>query len=159
MIDILDRKEAGFTLIETLITLLLTSLLIFMPILSIDKITESIQIDLFFRELSSTITMMQNHAILTGDRTTVEFIPGNNLIKFKVYNADYNSNHPLNSEIYLEEGLYEIYGNGYNRVTFHGYTGNIAVFDQKWTTNFNTSKGLYRVVFQLGSGRFDIRKK
>lgn len=154
-----NKNEAGFTLIELMITLFMTSLLIFIPVLSIDKMVEKTQVDLFFRELHSNITLMQNHAMLTGERATVEFYPRDKIIKFRTYNDTQDSSHLLNSEMLLEEGMYDLLGHEHERVTFHGQSGNISVYKNKWRFNFKTSQGPYELVFQLGSGRFDIRKK
>lgn len=151
------EREAGFTLIETLITLLIVSLLMLMPVLSIDKMTESIQIDLFFRELTSNITLMQNHAILTGEQMVIEFIPKSNVIRFKSDAVLNENDHPLYREMHLQEGLYEFSSDWYGQVVFYGNTGNISSRGG-WTTYFETSKGLYKLVFWLGSGRFEIQK-
>lgn len=151
------NREAGYTLIETLLTLFVASLLIFLPVLSIDKITESIQIDLFFRELTSNITLMQNHAILTGDKMEVEFIPKENLIRFKEDKRNVDSTNLTYKEMHLQEGLYEFWGTDYGQVAFTGHTGNITS-KNGWTTYIMTSQGLYKIVFWLGSGRFEIQK-
>lgn len=152
-----NKNEAGFTLIETLVTLLIASLLMLLPILSLEKITENMQIDLFFRELSSNITLMQNHAILTGHKMVVEFVPRDNLIRFKEDKSSLGSTHPMYREMHLQEGVYEFYGNDYGQVAFNGWTGNITS-KNAWTTYIQTSKGLYKIVFWLGSGRFEIQK-
>lgn len=151
------NQDAGFTLIETLITLLVISLLLLMPTLSFEKITKSMQTDLFFRELSSNITLMQNHAILTGHKTVVEFVPQENLIRFKEDKSSLGSTHPIYREMYLQEEVYEFYGNDYGQVAFNGWTGNITS-KNGWTTYIQTSEGLYKIVFWLGSGRFEIQK-
>ena len=39
--------EKGFTLLETILVLMITSSLLLFPVLSIENITESVQIDLF----------------------------------------------------------------------------------------------------------------
>lgn len=152
-----NEKEAGFTLIETLVTLFVASLLILMPFISIEKVTESVQIDLFFRELASNITLMQNHAILAGEKMIIEFIPQNNMIRFKNKAAVNDTAHPLYREMYLQEGIYEFIDESYGQVSFYEYTGNISSRGG-WTTYFKTSKGLYKLVFWLGSGRFEIQK-
>lgn len=154
-----NKQEDGFTLVETLITLFITSLFFLMPILAFDQVMENMQINLFFRELSSNITLMQNHAILSGKKTMVEFVPQANVIRFKEHDVDGSSDHPINREIHLQEGIYELQSSNYRQVIFHGETGNIAVSNHKWRTVFTTSNGSYELVFQLGSGRFDIRKK
>ena len=151
------KQEKGFTLVETLITLLITSLLILLPSLSISKMTRSIEIDLFFRELSSHITMMQNHAILSNETTKVEFSPKMNIIRFKVNNG-YGLVHPLDGEISLDGRGCKFYGEEFQAVEFKKNTGNISVLAGYWRIKFETNKGLYELVFKLGSGRFDIRK-
>lgn len=152
-----NHSEAGFTLIEMMLTLFVVSLLLFMPVLSIEKITESIQIDLFFRELSSNITLMQNHAILTGEKMVIEFSPKNNLIRFSNDSVIEDTIHPLYREMHLKEGVCAFTGNGYGKVVFYGNTGNISA-SNAWSTHFQTSKGIYKLVFWLGSGRFEIQK-
>lgn len=152
------NKEDGFTLVESLITLLITSLLIFLPILSIDQMIHSIEVDMFFRELSSNITLMQNHAILAGENTAIEFVPRANLIRFKAYDGGYDSNHPLNRELVLDDSICKFYGNEYQTIYFKGNTGNISVAFDRWRIKFETDKALYELVFKIGSGRFDIRK-
>lgn len=154
----MNNKEDGFTLVESLITLLITSLLIFLPILSIDRLIHSIEVDMFFRELSSNITLMQNHAILTGESTAIEFVPRTNLIKFKAYDGSYNSDHPLNRELLLDDSICKFYGNETQIVYFKANTGNISVLYDRWRIKFETNKVLYELVFKIGSGRFDIRK-
>lgn len=152
-----NREESGFTLMETLLTLFVASLLIFMPVLSIEKITERIQIDLFFRELTSNITLMQNQAILTGRKLVVEFVPKENLIRFTEDKMSVESVHLTYKEMPLKKDLYEFYGNDYGEVVFNGHTGNITS-KNGWTTYIMTSQGLYKLVFWLGSGRFEIQK-
>lgn len=154
----LRKNEAGFTLVESLITLFISSLLIILPVLSIDQLIDTIEIDMFFRELSSNISLMQNHAILSGENTIVEFIPRENKIKFKIYDGSYDSNHPLNHEITLSDSICSFYGNDHQTIYFQSDTGNISVAFNRWRVKFKTKNGLYELVFKLGSGRFDIRK-
>lgn len=146
------KNESGFTLIETLLVLLVTSLLILLPTLSIDKMVESLEIDLFFREMTSNITLMQNHAILAGKKTSVEFYPieNNELIRFKVAN-----NHPLNRTLYLYSPYYWFNGSEPRTFDFKSDTGNISASN---TIRFNTTQGMYKLTYLMGSGRFDIKK-
>lgn len=153
----IKREEDGFTLVETLITLLVASFLILLPSLSISQMTSSVEVDLFFRELSSQITLIQNHAILANETTRVEFSPTRNCIRFKVNNG-YGAVHPLDREISLDGRACKFYTKIFQAVEFKNSTGNIAVLTDNWRIRFITDKGLYELVFKLGSGRFDIRK-
>ena len=151
------EQEEGFTLVETLITLLISSFLIFLPTLSMSEMTRSIETDLFFRELSSQITMMQNHAILMNETTRVEFSPRQNVIRFKINNG-FGEAHPLNREISLEDYTCEFLSSNLQVIEFKRKSGNIAVLAGNWRIKFTTDIGTYELVFKLGSGRFDIRK-
>lgn len=151
------EQEEGFTLVETLITLFITSFLILLPSLSIGQMASSIETDLFFRELSSQITLIQNHAILANETTRVEFSPTRNCIRFKVNNG-YGAVHPLDDEISLEGSPCKFSTEKFQAVEFKKTTGNIAILTDSWRIKFATDKGLYELVFKLGSGRFDIRK-
>lgn len=147
------KSEGGFTLLETLLVLMITSSLILLPVLSIDKMIESTQTELFFRELSSRITMMQNHSIMNGEKTSVDFFQNEaHFIRFQV---DGNSVHPLNSRMYLDKSLVEFSGSGYQKFSFAKDTGTINGME---TIRFNTSQGVYKLTYLLGSGRVGIEK-
>lgn len=146
-------NQEGFTLLESVLILLITVSLILIPALSIDKMVETVQVDLFFRELSSNITLMQNHSILNGEKTEVRFRPykSGHRIEFLV-NSDSTS--PLNKTIYLDESLYYFSMNNGREIIF-GQTGNISTAGN---VSFTTSKGEYKLTYLLGSGRFAIDK-
>ncbi|MDN6162457.1 MAG: hypothetical protein L0I79_06760 [Atopostipes sp.] len=145
-------------MVETLITLLISSFLIFLPVLSISQVVHSVETDLFFRELNSNIKMMQSHAVLEGENTSIEFIPKQNSIRFKVFSKDYSANHPLNRTIELEETNFTFYGDKYLSFYFAANTGNLSVTDNHWRVRFKGKKALYELVFKLGSGRFEVKK-
>ncbi len=148
-----SKHEEGFTLLETLLVLLVASLLLIIPTLSIGHMVESLELDLFFREVTSNITLMQNHAILAGKRTEVKFLPHANRdeIHFQVA-----TNHPLNRIMVLDSPYYSLRGRGYTDFRFLKDTGNISDSE---TIGFNTSQGDYILTYLLGSGRFDIKKE
>lgn len=156
----MKKKQAGFTLIETLLTLLIVVALVFLPIISIQQTNEKVQIDLFFRELTANITLMQNHAILAEDRTEIQFNPTEDKIRFKVHDGNSFSTHSLDREMQLDNSVYQLSGSGYKGVSFRRGTGNISIDNSDWwRINFDTVQGKYELVFQIGSGRFEIREK
>lgn len=150
----MKTKEAGFTLLESVLILLITASLILIPVLSIDKMVETVQVDLFFRELSSNITMMQNHSVLSGESTEILFRPydSGHQIRFRVYG---DSSHPLSKTMYLDESFYSLTSKSGSQFSFYGDTGNITTSD---TIGFQTAKGKYELTHWLGSGRFAIDK-
>lgn len=152
------KKEDGFTLIESLLCLVIASFLISLPILSIKDSLETIKIDLFFRELSSKITMMQNYAIIDEETTSIEFIGAKDIIRFKVKGKNSLESECLNQEMQLNEFFCELSGNESQIIYFKAKTGNSWELYPKNRIQFKTAKGLYKLVFRLGSGRFEIRK-
>lgn len=151
------NSQGGFTLLETLLTLIIVGLLFSLPVISLEKAVEKVQVDLFFREFSANVTLVQNHALLTGERTEVQFAPDNELIRFRV--IDGTNQHMLNRTMKTEKGLYEFKGSRGQSYTFFRQPGQIqSLTDGSWRTNIETKFGLYEIVFWLGSGRFEIRK-
>jgi len=146
------KKQAGFTLLESLLILIISAGLLLLPTLSIDQVTDSIQIDLFFRELTSKITMMHNHTLLHNEKTSVQFAPSNELIRFRVAG---DSTHSLNTEISLADKPYTLEIRNYHEFSFKADTGNVSGSD---TIRFNTTEGNYRLTYLLGSGRFYVQK-
>jgi len=146
------KKQAGFTLLESLLILIITAGLLLLPTLSIDQMTDSIQIDLFFRELTAKMTMMHNHTLLHNEGTSVQFAPSNELIRFRVAG---DSTHPLNTEISLADKPYSLERIDYHAFSFKAVTGNISRSD---SIHFNTTEGNYRLTYLLGSGRFYVQK-
>jgi len=141
----------GFTLLETLVVLFLVSILVGFPILSVQKAQESVRIKLFIEELSSGITLIQNHAIMNGEATTFQVKSSSDNIHFRIYGKP---SHPLNFTISPPEEVQLI--GGTKRYIFKSHSGNIGKYE---TFSINTSEGVYDFVFQMGSGRFYVRKK
>jgi competence protein ComGD len=152
--NFIKAKEEGFTLLESMLILLITASLILIPTLSIDRMVETVQVDMFFRELSSNITLMQNYSILHGEKTEVRFRPyeSGHRIDFLV---NFDASSPLNKTIYLDESLYYFTEKSGSEMIFNGDTGNIS---GGGTVFFNTVKGEYKLSYWLGSGRFAIDK-
>lgn len=153
LIQSMKSNQDGFTLLETVLILLITAALILLPVLSIDKMMESVQVDLFFRELTSNITLMQNHALLNGERTEIKFRPykSGHQINFLV-NLDASS--PLNQTIYLDERFYQIDMKKGYEIKF-GSNGNLK---QGGHVKFETVEGTYLLKYLQGSGRFGIEE-
>lgn len=146
------KNQEGFTLIETLIVLLVSSLLLLMPTLSLGRLIEDLEINLFFHELTSNLTLMQNQAIMGGHGTKVRFYGENekDRISFEV-----NSGHPLNRVMVLDKPYYRLVENGVKDFRFKEGTGNITASS---TVKIYTTQGEYKLTYLLGSGRFDIKK-
>lgn len=151
----MKTNEDGFTLIETLLILMITSSLLLFSVLKINETIETVQIDLFFRELTSKITQLQTHALMTGESTEVKVVPGEELISFRIFEEG-KEDHVLNEAWIVDSPYYEIASYGSRQFIFKGGSGNITGSDK---IIFNTTKGRYEVVYLMGSGRFDVRKR
>lgn len=151
----ISSKENGFTLMETLLVLIIISSLLLFPVLSIQHVTETIQIDLFFRELTSKITKMQAYAILHDQTTDVEFYPQNNVIRFRIVDVNAQNN-SLQDTWELDNPYYHLSGTSIKEFAFKKGTGNITKSDRIY---IHTTQGEYELVYLMGSGRFEIRKR
>jgi competence protein ComGD len=138
--------------------LLISSFILLIPVLSIERVTESVQIEMFFRDLTSQISLMQNHAMLASQPTRISFKPQSNTINFRVINTENNElqYHPVNRDIDLKGNPYYRLGGTSNRdFIFKTETGHITNSNSIY---FDTNRGRYRLVFQIGSGRIEIRE-
>lgn len=144
------KNEDGFTLLESVVVLFLVSILVGFPILSVQNAKESIRVQLFIEELSTGITLLQNHAIINGEPTSFEIKPDSNAVNFRVYGV---ASHSLDHTLSLPEEV-NFFG-GSKRIIFKAYSGNVGEYG---SFRLNTASGQYNFVFQMGSGRFDVRK-
>lgn len=147
------KNDAGFTLIETLIVLLVSSLLLLMPTLTLSQAIENVNVELFFRELTANLTLTQNQAIMGGDPTRAVFYGAKekDRIVFEL-----NASNLLNSEMILDRPFYHLVERGVETFRFKGGTGNVSASS---TIKFSTTQGDYHLTYLLGSGRFDIKKQ
>lgn len=144
------KTQEGFTLIESILVLFIIGLIFSFPIFSIRGVEEDIELDLFFEELSSSITMMQNHAILNNQPTYVEADPELKKFLFRVRGE---RQHELNHELIVPDSVTLI--GTVRQYEFQSQSGNQGNLNR---LRMDTNQGRYELVFQMGSGRFEIRK-
>lgn len=144
------RNERGaLTLIESVIVLMLISMLLLIPTITFQPYQDKIEIDLFIEEVNNNITLMQNHAVFNGQPTEIRVLAEANQIQFYVQGQDH---HPLNSIVYPPEQVTIL---STRRYRFKAQSGNIGRLGR---ARFQTDEGIYEFVFQLGSGRFYVQK-
>lgn len=148
-------KEDGFTLLETLLVLMILSISLLFPVIKINDAIQTIQIDLFFRELSAKITQYQTHAMLNGRSTEIRFVHSSQSIVFSMRNEE-TDNFQVEETWHLNSPYYEITKGESRRIEFKEFTGNIT---HAGFVPIKTSNGRYRLYHQMGSGRFDIREE
>lgn len=151
----MKENEDGFTLLEILLVLMIVSMLVLFPVIKMKDTIETIQIDLFFRELTAKITQYQTHAMLSGQDVEIRFMPITQEIYFS--RREEGTVTLLEEEIWKLDSLYyEITKGPAKRIGFKEYTGNIT---NAGFIPFKTVEGRYRLYHQMGSGRFDIREE
>lgn len=152
----LSENEDGFTLVETLLVLFIISSTFLIPVLAIDKMIEQTTVDLFFRELTGNLTMMQNHAIINGEGTMVQFSNdkdnGTEFIDFKIRQQP---NHRLNKRQVLDTDFYTFRNKELKVIYFKSHSGNIS---ESGNMRFRSVNGDYRLIFWLGSGRIEVTR-
>lgn len=148
-------NEDGFTLIETVLTVFIISLTLLIPALSIDEMIENTQIEMFFRELTADITLMQNHTILTGEGTNIDFRRSNGVDRIR-YSVRLQPDHPLNKTVVIDPEIGGFRNAVPTLIEYNVSSGNISNFG---TIDFVMSNGTYRLTFWLGSARFEIEKR
>lgn len=145
-----QQSSQAFTLIESVVVMGVVAMFILLPLINFTNVSTKMEEDLFIEDLSSSLTLMQNHAILNGQTTSVTIIPNENRIHFNVLQLD---QHPLEHSVHFPDSVKVL--NNAQIFKFQRDTGNYGSFQ---TLRFDTSQGWVEFVFQLGSGRFYVRK-
>ncbi|MFC6463835.1 competence type IV pilus minor pilin ComGD [Marinilactibacillus sp. GCM10026970] len=146
---IVAQDQKGFTLVETLVVLSLIWIFLLIPVIPFQSIQEETETKQFFKELESTITLIQNHAILNGETTRFETRPDAKEIAFRVVT---DRNHPLNENLKIPEHIELVSASRvYRFVSDSGNQGNLNPI------RFKTDNQLIVIQFSLGSGRFDVK--
>lgn len=133
----------GFTLLESVIVLMVLSIILFLPALSFEGARTRIETDAFFKELAASITLVQNQAVLENKQTSVTITSQH--IYFESSDARKVLDYP--EHIHYQEPTFKVH--------FSPGTGNINQFKHPI---FQSPYGEFKLGFQLGSGRFEIKK-
>lgn len=143
-------QEEGMTLIETLLVLSVVSLFLLLPTVHFNHLAKKSETALFFESFQSSITLVQNYAVLNDVWTVVRFRPSRGDIYFRVGGE---ADHPIEHVLTLPEHVRIL--NTTVEFRFSKNSGNIGQFE---TITFETPEGIVDYVFQLGSGRFVVKK-
>lgn len=143
------RNEDGVTFIESIIVLSVIGFIIGLPVVQLNHVRMQSETQLFFDSLSASITLIQNYAVLNNEWTSMEYRPSRGTIYFKVVGKN---THPVNHVLTVPEHM-KILSTA-NEIRFIRSSGTIS---NPHTLAFQTINGKVECVFQIGSGRFDIR--
>ncbi|MCC5894604.1 MAG: prepilin-type N-terminal cleavage/methylation domain-containing protein [Alkalibacterium sp.] len=143
------NKDDGMTLIETLLVLSVVSLLLALPTIHFNSLTKKTETAIFFDSFQSSMTLVQNYSVLNDVWTVVRFRPSRGEISFRVSEE---TGHPIEHILTLPEHVKIL--NTTVEFRFSKKSGSIGYYE---TIYFETPEGYVDYVFQLGSGRFEIR--
>lgn len=144
---LVPKKASGFTILEMLVVLSLSSLLILLPVLQVKSWQERLHVTYFFKEFECQIIALQQTAIITGDSVEITVIEGEQEM---VYHYHTPQGEQMKDHLLLPEQISVAKD---TRIKFIGETGNISKLDRfVFTDHLSGSQLTYQ--YQIGSGRF-----
>lgn len=143
-------NEKGFTLPEVMLVLMIGAFLIGLPPVVSASYAEELEGRLFLEQLQSSITLIQNEAVLNGKRTKMATYPNNRLIRFTVVGE---SGHPANHTLALPKSVSLT-----SRSEDYYFTSGAGNLANLKPLTFKMNGEDVELVFQMGSGRYEIRK-
>ncbi|MFK2824353.1 competence type IV pilus minor pilin ComGD [Bacillus sp. B190/17] len=144
------KKEKGFTIIETIIVLMVILVLLSAAVLPFPKLAANFEKEKFLNQLQADLFLAQSYAAAKQEVVEVRFIRANNC--YVIRSAALFSDMAIQRELpdtmqYAESSL-----------------ANLSFLPNGNTTSFGTVRFKYRdrlisVVFQIGKGRFYVKEE
>lgn len=144
------KQEEGITIIESLLVLSLVSVFISLPVIQFSRLSQKAETEVFIEAFNSSLTLAQNYAVLNDEWTAVDLKPAHGEITFRVVGK---RNHPIEHTLKLPEHIQLL--NSGTEFRFSRKSGNMGSYGP---VRFRTPEGVVEFAFQMGSGRFEIRK-
>ncbi|WP_035029256.1 competence type IV pilus minor pilin ComGD [Carnobacterium mobile] len=135
----------GMVFIEMLLVLLITATMLSVPTVFSQKIIKDTATQLFIEDLQSSITMAQNHAVLSGNWSVIDVSAKKGMISFRTFPE---AEKEVTYQLQLPENVTTPSNKQY---IFNGGSGNLQSFS---TLYFDIDGIRHGLVFQLGSGRY-----
>ncbi len=141
----------GFTLVESLMVLLVVSLFFGLPMLQLNQWRERLSYQAFIEEFEERLIQTQQSAIVFRKQTRVSAEKNGRSISFAFFQADGSfvvESLKLSKGVSLQRDV---------RLNFLGGSGNV---EQAHTFRFQTPyhRKYLEYVYQIGSGRFVIKE-
>ncbi|MGE8204500.1 competence type IV pilus minor pilin ComGD [Heyndrickxia sp. NPDC080065] len=145
----LIKSNRGFTLVESLVVLLVISVFMFIGSISVKKLSASIERNNFITQLESDLYYAQSYAMNRHESVLVQFYP-----YYNQYLAVSKNNNKTLFDRKLPVSIEMLNGG-----TFTSYMilpdGNISKFG---TLKFKWNQKDIKLVFNIGRGRFRIEQ-
>lgn len=140
-----SKKYDGFTLIESLLVLLCTSVFLLVPLLGIKSWKEHAEVDLFFYQMERNIQRSHQSSVLENKQTTIT--PN---VKTQTINYTYfHHGNKLSEDVKVQEPLILKTS---DTIDFINYTGNIKKIGDLVIED-QLNKRVVKYQFQMGSGK------
>lgn len=144
------RNESGYTLIETLIVMIVICSFVLLPTVMFSSWQQKLECQFFYYQLEKSMLHLQQVAICDQKNTRIDLHPDKQLIVFKTIEEEL----PWRN---LEVPESVVLHSGYS-IMFKSSTGNVST-NQPETgipkIRFTDKYGEVTYQFQLGSGRFE----
>lgn len=141
------KSKEGFTLFECLLVLLIVTVFIMIPIISLKKWKEKTEVEMFLNQVERSIQQTHQSAIVDGKGTVIT--QARDTSKPYLEFTYYHHGKRIDDLYYIEEPL-ELMNN--KTIRFNAYSGNIQKIEIiKFKDTLNNRFISYQ--FQLGSGK------
>ncbi|MGX7059646.1 competence type IV pilus minor pilin ComGD [Vagococcus humatus] len=144
----INKKLASFTLIESLLVLLIITIIWLMPVLYTRYWEENIQTTIFFQSFEQKLLKAQEQAIISGRPSYVNILFSNDKVDWHFFKLDQQ---PLEESLNIPT---KVTGLQDSHLVFLAYSGNISqIIKLTFTDHQHQEKIVYQ--FQLGSGKYE----
>lgn len=134
----------GFTLIETIIVLMIVSLFVFLPTVATKELKETVEVQQFLNRFEKQLHLAQQSAIVSGRTTTV--FPADLVERVWVFRM-----YDQRVELPIPDGLT---GNRAATIRFTGVTGTSSSVGKKFTFTWNKKQQKIIYEFLFGRGHY-----
>lgn len=141
------QGHAGYTLLETLITLGLICLLLLLPVISLDRLYRQYQVHFFFTQFEKNMAFTQQAAIVSGRTATVHYHERQCDFMYQWY-QDVTKTTEVKLPQTIETSMKEV------SVNFKAGKGNVDKLP-KFTFIDKENKKKYTYQINMGSGKYE----
>ena len=145
-----SKWQSGFSLVESLIVLMVTSLIFLLSSTTANHQSNNIELRYFVNHFLTELEKAQNYAVIQNKAVKVEIvtISGNTTIQFFTASPDY---HFKKERLVLPTGVRVDRDQSF---WVKGDTGYI----QPTTIYFSNSQNAYKITIQMGMGRYRVEE-
>lgn len=137
-----NRQNAGFTIAESLITLFVISIFLFIPTLTLQPLIAKTKVELFLAQFEQNFLLLQQTAITQQIETTLRFDQEKRVLQYEILEQESYPDLPLPEALSCKMT---------QTIVIKADSGNYSGME---SVIFQWEKTKITYQFQLGSGRF-----